>query len=875
MNMTGAKQLLSAAVLVAVSLLLAATASAQAGQVTLAGAVPIAAGDVTQGTTDHPLVTFSLTFTAVGRAGGTTTFTGLTFNELGTRVAGDYTRYILYEGNATTGLNFVAESTTTTFSGFSQTLSSGVQRFYGIMVDVTAGATPGNTFQAQVTAAGVTTGVSVIGANQTGGVQTIVAASGVTMEVQRGSNPVIPSGLSSNDDLGDVNVAGQTFIYTIRNTSASDNLVLDADPVAANPVNNVTVNVTQPATLTLAPNETTTFSLEVIPGGTGPFLFGVSIDNNSNNDPYVYTVSGDGVQSTVTQLVIVTQPGNGTGGTTLSQTPVVEARDAGNNVVTAFNGPVTASIGAGGAMGAQVLNATVNASNGVASFTTLAIDLAGADYQLEFTDGNVNSALSATFDITVGPVAQLEIATQPPALASGGEIWAAQPSLRTLDAGGNHVTTDNTTAVDVALIGGNTNATLLGTLSATAAGGNIDFTDLGIDLIGTGYQLEFSATIGSNPVVLTSTAIDIELGAPAALVVAQQPAGAAAGATFATPAIVNVVDAGGNVVTTDNATSIAVSLTGGDPSAVLDGTSPVTVSGGVAEFTDLEIDLPGTGYVLEFTSTAGNVDSDPFSVAGVPTMLGIRTQPGRAAAGVAMLDVPEVEVQDSTGALVGNDNTTEIEVTIETGTGALIGTATVQVVNGVATFTGLGIEDAQLGVVLRFSDVTNTPALTHVDSDPFHVVGAADEIVIVTQPSNAQPGTTFPNAVVLEVRDANGLLVFNDNATEVDASIATGTGEPGALLSGTLGQTAVDGVITFDDLSIDLEGAGYRLLFEVVGGGLADVESDEFDISPSATGGGGGSKKSDGCSTGEGISLTLLLVLLALAATGVARRRTA
>jgi hypothetical protein len=834
--------------------------NAQVGAITLAGALPVGAGNVVQGTNDHLCVTFSLTYTA---ASGDTTFTGLNFSDTGTRTATDYSRYRLYEGNAQTGLTLLASSNSpdTLFTGFSHTLTANQQYFFAITVDIESNATVGNTLQVSVTPAGFTAGATVIGQAQTGGIQTIVAASGPVMEVSRDST-VIPSGMSSDDDVGNVPVTGQTFVYTISNKGVDD-LVMPADPVSATPMNNVSVTVTQPQDLTVTGGNSTTFSLFIEPSGTGPFLLGVGIANNSNTDPYIFSVSGEGVVSGVADLVIVVQPMDGTGGLPLSQTPVVEARDASDNLDTSFNGQVTASIASGGHASATVLNATVTAVDGVADFSDLAIDLVGTNYTLEFSAAGLTSAPSDPFDITVGPVAQIVIMTQPPAVALGGETWATQPSLQTRDAGGNHAVNDNSTSVDVSLIGGTSGATLLGTHTAVAAGGNVDFTDLGIDLVGTDYQLEFTTTIDGSPVTLTSAEIEIQVGPAAGIVIHQQPANAEVNQPFSVPAILHIVDAGGNHVDTDNSTSVTATLVAGPGGAVLDGTNPVTAVDGVVEFDDLTIDTVGTGYVLEFSSALGTVESDPFNVAGSPALLAVRDQPGRAAEGMAMLDWPVIEIQDAQGSLVVSDNTTEVEVTIESGVGTLSGTTIVQAVNGVVTFDDLIADVGQLGLVLRFSDVTNTPELDFAVSDPFDVVGAPHEMVVVVQPEDVAADETFPVAPVVEIRDENGLLVFYDDSTEVSVEIVDGTGAANAVLSGTLQVTAEGGVVEFDDLSVDLPGTAYRLVFRDAGTTLDEVESDEFNVTgPPPTS--GRKKKDDGCSTSEGNGLTLVVLLLAV-----------
>ena len=66
-------------------------------------------------------------------------------------------------------------------------------------------------------------------------------------------------------------------------------------------------------------------------------------------------------------------------------------------------------------------------------------------------------------------------------------------------------------------------------------------------------------------------------------------------------------------------------------------------------------------------------------------------------------------------------------------------------------------------------------------------------------------------------------------ADAVTASIAPGTGTPGAVLGGTTSASIVNGVGSFTNLSVNLPGGGYRLLFSHPGSGA--TESREFSQS--------------------------------------------
>lgn len=573
------------------------------------------------------------------------------------------------------------------------------------------------------------------------------------------------------------------------------------------------------------------------------------------------------------KLAITTQPAGSTGGVSLAAQPVVVVQDAGGNLVSSSGATVSASITpATGTGGATLLGTTSQAAAaGVATFTNLAIDLAGTGYSLTFASAGLTSAISGTFNITVGAAASLSVSTQP-AGASGGTQFATQPVVQVVDAGGNLVTgAGNSITVSIKAGTGTTGAALSGTLTLAASGGVATWLDLAIDLAGTAYELEFND--GSLPTA-TSAAFDVTIGSPVALRVATDPAGAVQATVFATQPQIEIVDAGGNRITSDNTTQISVTIVAstGTAGAVLSGTTPVTMTAGLATFTDLEIDLPGADYELEFSDGAlSPVRCATFDVAGLPTLLGVSTQPASATAGALLGVQPAVEVRDAAGALVANDNSTQITVAILGGSGTpgavLSGTLTLTVVNGVAAFTDLAIDLVGTGYQLSF---TAAPALTPVDSAVFDVSTPATQLVVFTQPSLADPGVVFGQQPVIHLTDALGNIATGDSSTQVTATILSGTGTAGATLFGTATVTAVNGVATFTNLGIDLAGNGYQLTF-VSTPVLTPTASNSFSVGTVSVGG-GDSKDDEGCSTSGQSGMTLWLAL-ALAVAGFTVRR--
>ena len=92
--------------------------------------------------------------------------------------------------------------------------------------------------------------------------------------------------------------------------------------------------------------------------------------------------------------------------------------------------------------------------------------------------------------------------------------------------------------------------------------------------------------------------------------------GAVISGTGGQPLTAEVVDSSGNLVTGSNV-PVTMSLATNPSSATLSGTTTVDAANAVATFTDLSINLPGTGYQLEASSgSLTPATSAPFDVSG-------------------------------------------------------------------------------------------------------------------------------------------------------------------------------------------------------------------------------------------------------------------
>lgn len=309
------------------------------------------------------------------------------------------------------------------------------------------------------------------------------------------------------------------------------------------------------------------------------------------------------------------QPTNTNQGATITPAVTVAIKDANNQIVTADNtDKVTLSIGTNPGGGSLAGTVTVTAVRGIATFSNLSIDQAGKGYTLVAGSPGLLSNTSSTFNInsTVQIPTSLAFKTQPTKTASGIAI-VPPVQVNILDANGSVVTGDNSTVVTMAIGTNPGGGTLSGTISVAAVNGVATFNNLKIDKAGTGYTLRATAP-GLAPA--TSNPFEIFTPAPAdRLAFVQQPTDTSAGNTI-TPAVsVQVLDANGQLITSDNTRQITLAIGTNPGGGQLSGTATATVVGGIATFNNLSINKAGNGYTLVATTpNLKSATSNPFNI---------------------------------------------------------------------------------------------------------------------------------------------------------------------------------------------------------------------------------------------------------------------
>ena len=246
-----------------------------------------------------------------------------------------------------------------------------------------------------------------------------------------------------------------------------------------------------------------TFStLSIAKAGTGYTLTAAATGlTGTTSTPFDITAGS------ATQLLVTVQPHNATAGVAISPAVQVSALDGAGNPATGFIGNVTFAITANtGTVGATLSGMrTVAATTGVATFSTLAIDLAGTGYTLTASASGLTAAVSGSFNITPAAAAALFFTVQPTTTTAGATITpAVQVTAR--DALGN-TATGFTGMVTIAIGTNPSGGVLSGTATVSASSGIASFSTLSISLAGTGYTL---AATASGVTGATSTAFNIQ-----------------------------------------------------------------------------------------------------------------------------------------------------------------------------------------------------------------------------------------------------------------------------------------------------------------------------------------------------------------------------
>jgi hypothetical protein len=412
---------------------------------------------------------------------------------------------------------------------------------------------------------------------------------------------------------------------------------------------------------------------------------------------------------------------------------------------------------------------------------------------------------------------QLVATTEPPSSVQAGApfglVVTAEKSSGSADRAFNE-------PVTIQLYGLSSNSAI----TAPAEGGVATFSGLKLDKIGY-YSYSVSApgvdTTGTSPIAVTASNLTV-FDQPTAEVTADAPFSLT---ITAEDSLGNLDPSYSGVVTLSMATSPGGGALGGALSAM--------AVGGVARFNDVTIDQPGSGYTLQATAAGlSSSTTAPITVApaGTGTQLVVTSPPPSSIAAGSPFGLV-VKAEDSFGNVIASFNGS---VTIADTSGDLSGTLTVNAVAGVATFSGLSIDQAWPYDSLVATAVGLIGATTgYVAVMPT----TASQLVIPAPSATILAGGSF--ALQVSDEDPYGNVESNFDGK---VTLALGANPGGATLGGTLTATAVDGVATFTGLSISKPGSDYAFHATSPGGisatgPLFDVATDQlvFTTQPAAS----------------------------------------
>lgn len=338
------------------------------------------------------------------------------------------------------------------------------------------------------------------------------------------------------------------------------------------------------------------------------------------------------------QIDVTASPGRAYGGALFGDMPAVGVKDRGGNHLTNVNiGQVAVELvdDDGGTPSSLLLHAdegtgpTVQIENGLAIFDGLYMNEARLYNRLRF-ETNLPLAgptvcESNDFAVGVGPAHELIIDLDAShSTVSGGRPFPHQPRIKVVDAGGNKLDYDYSSAIRVEIYSNPSNGKLssLGGLDIDRNGnddggvlapvieGVTQFDDLTIDRAGIGYRLlysllkpnQYKTALVPSDIEILGDYFDVDVGSPHALEILQEPTSTWGGnQPFATQPRVAIVDAGGNIVSTGIGSTWTVE-------AYL--TSSLAVS---------YLPTPTSPLAIETREYASETENSPDATASLPT----------------------------------------------------------------------------------------------------------------------------------------------------------------------------------------------------------------------------------------------------------------
>ncbi|MDR9417518.1 hypothetical protein [Gracilimonas sp.] len=215
----------------------------------------------------------------------------------------------------------------------------------------------------------------------------------------------------------------------------------------------------------------------------------------------------------------------------------------------------------------------------------------------------------------------------------------------------------------------------------SASGTSATFTG---DLVG---SANIQATVGSLNTVQSGTITVIPSNATTLIIATQPSSTATAGTTFGTQPVIEIQDDYTNVITDDNLTQITASRNSGE--GALQGTKTITVSNGIATFSNLSHQVSNT-IDLTFSATGfSSVTSNSITInPAAADKLTFTVQPANGNRNTALSPPVEVQIQDQFSNNVSDQDTT-VTLSLNSGSGNISGNTATTNASGTAVFNSV------------------------------------------------------------------------------------------------------------------------------------------------------------------------------------------
>ena len=439
--------------------------------------------------------------------------------------------------------------------------------------------------------------------------------------------------------------------------------------------------------------------------------------------------------------------------------------------------------------------------------------------------------------------ARLVLVTQP---GGGNETvpFTIQPRLKIVDIDDQLVTTlgyghrSNWTVTAAIQKGtGDPHAQLEGNVTVTFIDGWANFTDLRITHNGSDYSLVFNVTKPTTA-KFNTTSLPFEVKQRILYFsVTAQPADANETVTFGKQPRIEVRDAANGAIVDNTGwkgrrwISIASIANPEDNEGHLNGTIQVEFAGGVAQFTNLSVDIAGQNYILSLEAKtvpssryffSGN--SSAFNVSERILYLKLVQQPTDCNDTVICGQQPIVEVRSAfPDALVGNIGwrwrTWYLNATMDGISDSVLNGSSLLAIPtlGRVEFHDLNFYDVVQRYRMKFTVITE-PSSSYsglsVSSELFNVSERQFCLHVITQPGKANQSEPFGIYPIVEIRDIGTGIPGFPLKGDWSISVSLKPNELNGTLSGIFNMTVQNEMVEFTNLSIDNYGVGYVLSFQ-------------------------------------------------------------